>query len=98
MGRVVVVDHPLAQDILTTLRDRNTRQIEFRKGLVRLGRLIGYEIIRSFETYEVEVETPLGVKARGVRVKDMDKVIIIQILRAAMPMVEGLLKAFQQPG
>jgi uracil phosphoribosyltransferase len=94
MGRVVVVDHPLAQDILTTLRDRNTRQIEFRKGLVRLGRLIGYEIIRSFETYEVEVETPLGVKARGVRVKDMDKVIIVQILRAAMPMVEGLLKAF----
>ncbi len=94
MGRVVVVDHPLAQDILTTLRDKNTKQIEFRKGLVRLGRLIGYEIIRSFETYEVEVETPLGVKARGVRVKDMDKVIIIQILRAAMPMVEGLLKAF----
>ncbi|WP_292000572.1 uracil phosphoribosyltransferase [Caldivirga sp.] len=94
MGKVVIVDHPLAQDILTTLRDKGTGQIEFRKGLVRLGRLIGYEIIKSFETYSVEVETPLGVKARGVRIKDVDKVIIVQVLRAAMPMVEGLLKAF----
>ena len=94
MGRVVVIDHPLAQDILTMLRDRNTRQIEFRKGLVRLGRLMGYEIVKSFETETVEVETPLGVKAKGVRIKDLDKVIIVQILRAAMPMVEGLLKVF----
>lgn len=94
MGGVIIIDHPLAQDILTTLRDKNTKQIEFRKGLVRLGRLIGYEIIKSFETYSIEVETPLGVKARGVRIKDLDKVIIVQILRAAMPMVEGLLKAF----
>ncbi|MCG2880529.1 MAG: uracil phosphoribosyltransferase [Vulcanisaeta sp.] len=94
MGRVVVVDHPLAQAILTTLRDRNTRQIEFRKGLVRLGRLIAYEIVKSFDVEPVEVETPLGVKARGVRIKDLDHVVIVQVLRAAMPLVEGLVKIF----
>ncbi len=65
MGRVVVIDHPLAQAILTTLRNRDTKQIEFRKGLVRLGRLMGYEIVKSMDIENVEVETPLGVKARG---------------------------------
>lgn len=94
MGRVVVIDHPLAQAILTTLRDRNTRQIEFRKGLVRLGRLIAYEIVKSLDVEPVEVETPLGVKARGVRIKDLDHVVIVQVLRAAMPLVEGLVKIF----
>jgi uracil phosphoribosyltransferase len=90
----VVIDHPLAQAILTTLRDRNTRQIEFRKGLVRLGRLIAYEIVKSLDVEPVEVETPLGVKARGVRIKDLDHVVIVQVLRAAMPLVEGLVKIF----
>ena len=94
MGRVVVIDHPLAQAILTTLRDRNTRQIEFRKGLVRLGRLIAYEIVKSLDVEPVEVETPLGVKARGIRIKDLDHVVIVQVLRAAMPLVEGLVKIF----
>jgi len=94
LGRVVVIDHPLAQAILTTLRDRNTRQIEFRKGLVRLGRLIAYEIVKSLDVEPVEVETPLGVKARGVRIKDLDHVVIVQVLRAAMPLVEGLVKIF----
>ncbi|MFP3160759.1 MAG: uracil phosphoribosyltransferase [Vulcanisaeta sp.] len=94
LGRVVVIDHPLAQAILTTLRDKNTKQIEFRKGLVRLGRLMGYEIVKSMDIETVEVETPLGVKAKGVRIKDLDHVVIIQVLRAAMPLVEGLVKIF----
>ncbi len=95
---VTIVDHPLAQSILTMLRDRRTGQIEFRKGLVRLGgRLMGgYEVARSFPPVsEVEVETPLGARARGgVRLEVGGDVVIIQILRAAMPMVEGLLKVF----
>ncbi|GAB6947587.1 uracil phosphoribosyltransferase [Vulcanisaeta sp. JCM 16161] len=94
MGRVVVVDHPLAQAVLTTLRDKNTKQIEFRKGLVRLGRLMGYEIVKSMDIETVEVETPLGVKAKGVRIRDLDHIVIIQVLRAAMPLVEGLVKIF----
>ncbi|MEM4936162.1 MAG: uracil phosphoribosyltransferase, partial [Sulfolobales archaeon] len=36
-----MIDHPYAQAILTVLRDRRTSQIEFRKGLVRLGRVLG---------------------------------------------------------
>lgn len=91
--RVRIVDHPLAKVILTQLRDKNTKQIGFRKGLVKLGRLIGYELMKTMNLEEVEVETPLMVKAKGYKIPDLDHVIIINVLRAATPLVEGLLKA-----
>ena len=92
--RVNVVSHPYAQAILTLLRDKRISQIEFRKGLVRLGRVLGLEIVREFETEECEVETPLGVKSRGIRIKDLDNVVIVTVLRAAWPLTEGLVKIF----
>jgi uracil phosphoribosyltransferase len=91
---VKVLDHPYIQAVLTVLRDRRTNQIEFRKSLVRIGRAIGYEIVRDFETEEVHVETPLGVVARGVRIKGYENIVIVTVLRAGMPMTEGLVKIF----
>jgi uracil phosphoribosyltransferase len=91
---VTVVDHPLAKAILTSLRDRRTDQIGFRKGLVRLGRIIGMEMTKHLDIEKIYVETPLGVMAEGIRIPDMEHVVIINILRAAMPMVEGLIKIF----
>lgn len=88
-----VLNKPLARSILTRLRSKDTDQINFRKNMVRLGRLIGYEIADNLENVEVEVETPLAM-AKGVAIKDLDNVIIINVLRAATPLVEGLLKAF----
>lgn len=76
------------------MRDEKTDQITFRKSLVRLGRIIGLEIVRYLDVEKVYVKTPLGVHAEGVRIPDMDNVIIINILRAAMPLVEGLIKIF----
>ncbi len=96
MGKVNIIEHPLAQALLTKLRDKNTDQIEFRKGLVELGRIIGYEVVRSMEVNETEVETPLGVKAKGVIIPDLEHVVIVQVLRAAMPMAEGLVKIFER--
>ncbi len=94
--KVKVLDHPYVQAVLTTLRDKNTTQIDFRKSLVRLGRAYGLEIIREFETETTYVETPLGVKAKGLRIKEADKVVIVTVLRAAWPMTEGLIKVFPQ--
>lgn len=94
MFQVIVVNRKYAQAILTSLRDKSTGQIDFRKGLVRLGRILGLEIVEDLETEDVIVETPLGVQTRGVRIKDLDKVIIITVLRAAWPLTEGLIKIF----
>ncbi|WP_135821647.1 uracil phosphoribosyltransferase [Halostella litorea] len=89
-----VVDHALAKDTLSQLRDVDTEQVAFRKGLVKLGRLCGYEIIDGrMETEYVSIRTPLE-ETMGERVKGLDDVVIINVLRAATPFVEGLLKAF----
>jgi uracil phosphoribosyltransferase len=89
---VKVIDHPLALEILTILRDKRTGQIMFRKGLVKLGRLIGIEIAKTMAYTEIEVDTPTGQKAKGIVLTDAQNVMIVNVLRAAVPFVEGLLK------
>jgi uracil phosphoribosyltransferase len=89
-----LITHALAKDTLSRLRDVETEQVAFRKGLVKLGRICGYEIIDgAMETEYVPVETPLE-ETTGERVRGLDDVVIINVLRAATPFVEGLLKAF----
>ncbi len=89
-----LVTHALAVDTLSTLRSVETEQVAFRKGLVKLGRICGYDIIDgAMDTEFVPVETPLA-ETTGERVKGLDNVVIINVLRAATPFVEGLLKAF----
>ena len=93
-GDAHVVTHALATDVLTRIRDIETEQVEFRKGLVKLGRICGYEIIDgAMETEYVSVRTPL-TETTGERVKGLDDIVIVNVLRAATPFVEGLLKAF----
>ena len=93
-GDASLVTHALAKDELSRLREKDTEQVEFRKGLVRLGRLCGYEIIDGrMEAEYVEIETPLTT-TMGERVTGLDDVVIVNVLRAATPFVEGLLKAF----
>jgi len=93
-GDAKLVTHALAQDTLSKLRDVETEQVGFRKGLVKLGRICGYEIIDgAMETEYVSIDTPL-TETTGQRVKGLDDVVIINVLRAATPFVEGLLKAF----
>jgi uracil phosphoribosyltransferase len=89
-----LITHALAKDTLSRLRDVETEQVEFRKGLVKLGRICGYEVIDGLmETEYVSIQTPLK-ETTGERVKGLDDVVIINVLRAATPFVEGLLKAF----
>ena len=89
-----LITHALARDTLSRLRSTDTEQVAFRKGLVKLGRICGYEIIDgAMETEYVSITTPLA-ETTGERVKGLDDVVIVNVLRAATPFVEGLLKAF----
>jgi uracil phosphoribosyltransferase len=89
-----LITHALAKDTLSRLRDVETEQVAFRKGLVKLGRICGYEIIDgAMETEYVSVQTPL-TETTGERVQGLGNIVIINVLRAATPFVEGLLKAF----
>lgn len=88
-----LLSKPVTLHFLTQLRSKTTDQINFRKTMVRLGRIIGYELLNTLDYETVEVETPLGTKARGIRIYDLENIVIINVLRAATPLVEGLLKA-----
>jgi len=93
-GDAFVVTHALAKHTLSDLRSVDTEQVEFRKGLVKLGRICGYEIIDGMmETEYVSITTPLA-DTTGERVRGLDRVVVVNVLRAATPFVEGLLKAF----
>ena len=54
-----VIDHPLAADLLTVLRDRHTEPPEFRETAERLGYLLVAEALADMSTDEVAIETPL---------------------------------------
>jgi uracil phosphoribosyltransferase len=91
--KVIVMDHPMVMEQLALVRDKRTNQVAFRKAIYRLGRFMAYEFLRTMDTQELEVETPLG-PSKGWRIKGNDKIVIILVLRAAIPFVEGMYKNF----
>ena len=91
--KVTVMDHPMVTEQLSLVRDKHTNQVAFRKAIYRLGRFMAYEFLRTMDTQEFTVETPLG-PAKGGQIKGRDKIVIILVLRAAIPFVEGMYKNF----
>ncbi|SEF38966.1 uracil phosphoribosyltransferase [Caloramator fervidus] len=90
MKKVVVIDHPLILHKLSIMRDKNTGSKDFRELLEEIAMLMTYEITRSFQLEEVEIETPIcKTKAKMLTGK---KVAIVPILRAGLGMVDGILK------
>ena len=57
--RITVIQHPMALEQLTLVRDKSNNQIIFRKAIFRLGRLLAYEFLRTLDSEEFEIETPL---------------------------------------
>ena len=89
-----VVTHPLARATLTELRDVETGRVAFREGMTRLGRVCGVEMVADlFETAPRTVQTPLA-ETEGVRIDGAEHVVLVSVLRAATPFVEGLLEVF----
>jgi uracil phosphoribosyltransferase len=83
----------IANDYLRQLRD-DVVQLNptiFRMNLRRFGQIMGYEISKKLNYDEVETITPLGV-ANTFQLKD--KIVLGTILRAGLPMHEGLLSVF----
>ncbi|MEF8779036.1 MAG: uracil phosphoribosyltransferase [Natronomonas sp.] len=93
-GDAHVITHALAKHTLSEIRSAETGQVAFRNGLIDLGRLCGFEIIDGMmDTEYVSITTPLS-GTTGEVVKGLDNVVIVNVLRAATPFVEGLVRAF----
>jgi len=85
----------LAQQFIAELRDANiqTDRMRFRKNIERLGEIMGYEISKTLPWEDYEVTTPLGI-AVCRRLKEQP--ILATILRAGLPLHQGLLNYFDK--
>lgn len=84
----------VTNDYLQQLRDEAIQlsPLLFRMNLRRLGQILGYEISKVLQYESIETVTPLGV-ADCFKLKD--KIVLGTILRAGIPMHEGLLSIFE---
>lgn len=90
LKNLTVLDHPLLQDKLSTLRDKSTTSHSFRATLSEISTFLAYEATRELKIKHEPLETPLE-KMKAPRVSD--DVVIVSILRAGEGMVDGFLKA-----
>lgn len=67
--------------------------MRFRINMERIGMLMGYEISKKMSFEGVEIQTPLGI-AKTERLAE--KVVLATILRAGLPLNNGLLQAFDK--
>lgn len=80
-------------NIVAQMRDKTIQKdsLRFRFNLRRLGQIFGYELSKTLTFTPKEVTTPLATAS--VRTCD-DKVVAATILRAGLPLHEGILEMF----
>ena len=83
-----ILDHPLASDLLTILRNKHTHPPEFRQIAERLGYLLVAEALSDMATDVVDIETPLEATT-GHRLHR--PVVAVAVLRAGLGLLHSVL-------
>ena len=85
----------IANQFLGELRNKQIQKdrMRFRKNLERLGEILAYEVSKTLTYKEQEVQTPLE-KAK-IQLPS-DQVVLVAVLRAALPFYQGFLNFFDQ--
>ena len=88
MSEFFVSNHPLIQNKMAMLINKNTCTKEFKEIISEVAMLLCYEATRNIELVPSKVETPIT----SADVKVIDKrFAVVPILRAGMGMLDGLL-------
>lgn len=86
---VHVVQHPIVQDALISLRDKSTTASHFRRLTHRLSLVVAMEATRKLPMNLARVETPLEMTQGEVIEAD---VVVVPVLRAGLGMVDAVLE------
>lgn len=84
---LTVLEHPLAADLLTRLRDGRTGPAEFRSLTRRLGAILVVEATRGLLTVPREVQTPLEPFTGSALGVDL---VAIPVLRAGLGLLDAV--------
>jgi len=87
MGKLFVSEHPLVQNKMAMLRNKNTGTKEFKELIGEVAMLLLYEATRELKLKDVDVETPIEVAHCKMLA---DKLAIVPILRAGIGMTDGV--------
>jgi uracil phosphoribosyltransferase len=88
-------EYSLLSNWVSELRDEELQKdrMRFRRNLERIGEVAAYEISRHLSFEEREIQTPLGISVCKVL---KEQPVLATILRAGLPMHQGLLNYFDK--
>ena len=90
-----VVDHPLVAHRITVLRDENTPSPVFRRAVAEIAALLAYEATRELHVQRINVRTPTGLEAPGVKLQAPGP-LLVPILRAGLGLLDGFLSVLPE--
>ncbi len=89
MKNLHIVTNPLIKRDLTYLRNKETKEYQFRLALRRIAYALAMKISETFELKEIEVETPLE-KTVGHKLKK--QIVLVPVLRAGLSFVSSFIE------
>lgn len=95
MVHVISKQHSIFNRFIAEIRDEKIQKdrLRFRRNLERIGEIFAYEISKHMDYAEEKVRTPLGT----ARVEtNVEMPVLCTILRAGLPLHQGLLNYFDQ--
>jgi len=93
MAFILSEHQSIANKFVAELRDVSIQKdrMRFRRNLERVGEVLAYEISRTLNYEEKDVETPMGIAKVNL---PKDKIVLGTILRAGLPLHQGFLNVF----
>ncbi len=86
-------ENSILNKFLSEIRDVSVQKdaMRFRRNIERIGEILGYELSKKLDYSSKTTTTPLGEKKKEIPVND---VVLCSILRAGLPLHNGLLNYF----
>lgn len=89
MKMLKIVSNPLILRDITYLRNKETKEYQFRLALRRIAYALAIEISNEFELKEFDVETPLEI-TKGYNLKK--QIVLVPVLRAGLSLVNSFIE------
>ncbi|WOC41025.1 uracil phosphoribosyltransferase [Polaribacter sp. HL-MS24] len=89
----LTLQNSILNTFISEIRDRVIQKdsLRFRKNMERIGEILGYELSKKLKYAVAEIATPLGKKKMYL---PENEIILCSILRAGLPLHQGLLNYF----
>ncbi len=86
-------NNSILNKFIAEIRDQNIQKdsLRFRRNIERIGEILGYELSKNLSYASSKIKTPLGTKNINL---PKNKIVLCSILRAGLPLHQGLLNYF----